>query len=78
MSSNLSSRHTDDNGAPCDDTRGGYSCPNTMVASFSGGNDGSLFLTVDDDEADYLVERPAGLVGAKSSRLSIAVQVAVQ
>ncbi len=77
MSSNLSSRHTDDNGAPCDDTRGGYSCPNTIVASFDADRDRSLYLTVNDDEADYFVKRLAEFVGARSSRLSIAVQVAV-
>ena len=77
MSSNLSSRHTDDNGAPCDDTRGGYSCPNTIVASFTADRDRSLYLTVNDDEADYFVKVLARVVGAKGSRLSIAVQVAV-
>lgn len=77
MSSNLSSRHTDDNGAPCDDTRGGYSCPNTIVASFDADIDRSLYVTVNDDEANYFVKRLAESVGAKSSRLSITVQVAV-
>ena len=76
MSSNLSSRHTDDNGAPCDDTRGGYSCPKTIVASFNADWDESLYPTVNDNEFDSIVKRIAEFV-AKSSRFSIAVQVAV-
>ena len=77
MSSNLSSRHTDDNGAPCDDTRGGYSCPKTIVASFNADRDSSFYLTVDDDGVDCFVKRLAEFVRAKIPRFSIVVQVAV-
>ena len=78
MSSNLSSRQTDDNGAPCDDTRGGYSCPNPIVASFNADGDVSSFLTIHEYEADSFVDRLAKLVRAKKSRHLVPVQVAVQ
>ena len=77
MSSNLSSRQTDDNGAPCDDTRGGCSCPNPIVANSNANVDVSSFLIVRKHEADFLVERLAVLVRAKISRHSVVVQVAV-
>ena len=48
-----------------------------MVASLDACSDGSLSLTVNDDEAGNFVERLAVLIGVRGSRLSIVV-VAVQ
>ena len=76
MSSNLSSRHTDDNGAPCDDTRGGCSCPKPIVASLNADWDRSFYLAADDG-VDYFVGRLAEFAEANIPRLSIVVQGAV-